>query len=46
MSLPEDFEAAIKPSHEASPDAFAFAFRDRRLLVHLLIEAWIRDRRE
>ena len=34
MSLPEDFEAAVKPPDEASPDAHAFAFRDRRLLVH------------
>ncbi len=35
MTLPGDFEAAIKPAAEAAPEAFAFAFRDRRLLVHL-----------
>lgn len=33
MSLPHDFESAIKPAADASPESFAFAFRERRLLV-------------
>ncbi len=35
MSLPEDFIPAVKPPEKAEPDAHAFAFSGRRLLVHL-----------
>ncbi len=35
MSVPDDFVPAVKPPEQASPDCLAFAFRDRRLLVHL-----------
>lgn len=34
MTLPEDFLPAVKPPETASPEGLAFAFRDRRLLVH------------
>ncbi len=34
MTLPNDFVPAIRPPAGAAPGAFAFAFRDRRLLVH------------
>ncbi len=35
MGLPEDFVPSVRPPDTASPDAYAFAFRDQRLLVHL-----------
>ena len=35
MSLPRDFEFVAKPPTAASPESLVFAFRDRRLLVHL-----------
>ena len=35
MTLPDDFVAAVGPPDDAAPESLAFAFRDRRLLVHL-----------
>ncbi|MCP3962893.1 MAG: NAD(+) diphosphatase [bacterium] len=34
MSLPEDFKPAVEIPDELSPESWAFAFRDQRLLVH------------
>ncbi len=34
MSLPDDFVPALKPPVAATPESIAFAFCDRRLLVH------------
>ncbi len=34
MTLPDDFIPAVRPPADASPENLAFAFRDRRLLVH------------
>ncbi len=35
MSLPDEFLPAVRPPEAAEPESIAFAFRDRRLLVHL-----------
>lgn len=34
-SLPEAFRALVRPADEASPDSWALAFADQRLLVHV-----------